>query len=170
MSAMRAGVRYAWAPAWRGIVRLVLGSLGGIERLSQLLARRIGEACRRGQVNRRPGLSVRYLEGATLSARKGKRAMATGQADNDDLDDYDLFMLVLEDLDSHFALWLDSEIEAVTVNGWDSFCQFIMREEAAKRLLTDTKCLKMLEAAVAAIMPDSEIHITWPAEAKGGKM
>lgn len=168
MPEMRAGIRYAWAPAWRGVVRLVLGSLGGVERLSQLLARRIEQACRRGQAHRRPGLSVRYLEGATLSARKGKRAMATGP--DDELDDYDLFMAVLEDIDSHFSLWLDSEIEAVTVNGWDNFCQFIMREEAAKRLLTDTLCLKKLEAAVAAIMPDSEIHITWPAEAKGGKI
>lgn len=165
---MRAGIRYAWAPAWRGIVCLVLGGLGGIARLSQLCARGIEQATRRGTGNRRTSFFVRNLEGATLSARKGERVMATEP--DDELDDYDLFMLVLEDIDRHFALWLDSEIEAVTVNGWDNFIQFILREEAAKRLLTDTPCLRKVESAVAAILPDSEIHITWPAEAKDGKI
>jgi len=168
---MRAGIRYAWSPAWRSIVRLVLGSLGGLARLSQLCARGIKQAVRRGSGNRRAGISVRYLEGATLSAGKGERVMATEQTgDEDDLDDYDLFMLVLEDIDEHFALWLDAEIEVVTVHPFDGFCQFIMREEAAKRLLTDTPCLRKVEAAVAAILPDAEIHITWPAEAKDGKI
>lgn len=113
---------------------------------------------------------MRYLEGVTLSARKGKRAMATGQTDDSDLDDYDLFMLVLDELDSLFAQWIDFETEVVTVNRWDNFCQFIMREEAAKQLLSNAKCMKMLDAAVDTIVPDAEIHITWTTTTQGDKI
>ena len=167
MPTMRARIRYAWSPAYRGIVRLVLGSLGRIARLSQLFARSTKRQKRRGKVSGRAGLFVRDMACATLSAREGERTMAT---QSDDVDDYDLFLSVLEDFDHHFALWLDSEILSVTIHGWDSLIQFIITEDAAMRLMADPDSMALLESAAAAIVPDCECHITYPVDSKGGKM
>ena len=167
MPTVRAGIRNAWSPAWRGVVRLVLGGVGRIARLSQLLARSSKRQKRRGQISGRAGLFVRDMACATLSAREGERAMAT---QSDEVDDYDLFLSVLEDCDRHFAAWLDSEILSVTIHGWDSLIQFILTEDAAMRLMADPDAMALLESAAAAIVPDCECHITYPVDSKGGKM
>lgn len=167
MSAMRAGIRYAWSPAWGSVVRLVLGGVGRIAGLSQLFARSAKQSKRRGKISGRSGIFMRDMACATLSAREGERAMAT---QSDDLDDYDLFLSVLEDFDRHFALWLDSEIQSVTIHGWDGLIQFILTEDAAMRLMADPDSMALLESAAAAIVPDCECHITYPVDSKGGKI
>jgi hypothetical protein len=161
--AMRAGIRYAWAPAWRGAVRVVLGGLGSLARLSQLRTWLTEWASGRRQANRRCAVLVRHLEGTALSAGKGKHVMETADHD-DDLDQYDMFILLLDEINPAAASWIDEVIQAVTVHEPEGLVQFIVTEEAWGVLHKNLDIRRAIEDAAAAVMPDCELHFTYPVE------
>ena len=155
---MRAGVRYAWAPAWRGIMRLVLGSLGRIAGLSQLRPRRVIVKAGRRAHHRWQGVSVRHLAHAGLRAWEGKRAMDT----EDDLDVSDWFLSAIAAEDETLAVWIDKMALCVTVHECELLLQIILEEADAQELLKDSKSMRLIEYAATIIHDDMECHVTWP--------
>lgn len=155
---MRAGIRYAWAPAWRSFMSLVLGGVGRIAGLSQLLARRVIVKAGRRTHHRRQGISVRHMAHAGLRAWEGKCAVDT----EDDLDISDWFLSAIAAEDETLSVWIDKMALSVTVHECELLLQIILEESDAQELLKDTKSMRLVEYAATIIHDDMEIHITWP--------
>ena len=164
---MWAWIRDAWQERRNEAVRVVLGGLGGIARLSQLPARRAILDTGRRTCRRRFSIPVRYLAHASLSAGEGKRAMDADDRDEIDISDWFLSAVAAED--EALAIWIDRVCLCVTVHEDELLLQIILEESDARELLRDDKSMRLIEYAATIVHDDMECHVTWATKKKGRK-
>ena len=164
---MWAWIRDAWQERRNEALRVVLGGLGSIARLSQLPARRAILDTGRRTCRRRFSVPVRYLAHASLSAGEGKRAMDADDRDEIDISDWFLSAVAAED--EALAIWIDRVCLCVTVHEEELLLQIILEESDARELLRNDKSMRLIEYAATIVHDDMECHVTWAAKKKKGR-
>lgn len=158
---MRAGIRYAWAPAWSALVRLVLRGLGSAARLLQLRSRGNIKRTIRRTPDRWCGILVRHMESAALSAGEGKRVLASAGGVTDE-PDFDVFMAAIASEDDALAKRLSIATKAAVYHQPDGLIQIIVSERYALALLNDARVMSIIVRAARLLDHQCEVHITWP--------